>query len=201
MRPTGRPPLERTSIITAARDLIRVGGLEALSLRRLASVLGVTAAALYAHVADKEDLLRSVAEIEFSHLVDAYETVPAGSPTQRIAALARAYVDHARSEPELFRVMFLFPPAALRSNAPGPAALPAATTAFSMGSTAVADAMADGSIEAGDVLETRLLFWAASHGVASILQLELGLDPRMEEQLVARMIERLLAGYAPDLQN
>lgn len=191
-----RPLLERGAIVGAAREMIRTGGLESLSLRRLAGKLGVTAAALYAHVDDKEDLLRAVAECEFEELLEAYEAVPAGTALERITAQARAYVDHARREPNLFRVMFLFPPGPLKAGASGTAELPGATAAFTIASSTVADAMEEGSIEKGDVFATTLVFWAAMHGVASILQLGIGLDAAAEEQLVAEVLDRLLAGYA-----
>ena len=62
MPASDRPLLHREAIIAAARELIVADGLEALSLRRLAARLGVTAPALYAHVRDKQDLLRAVAQ-------------------------------------------------------------------------------------------------------------------------------------------
>ncbi len=194
--PADRPLLERSAIVTAAREMIRVGGLEALSLRRLAAVLRVTAAALYAHVADKKDLLRAVAEGEFEALLAAYEAVPGESALERITGQAQAYVDHARREPELFRVMFLFPPGPFETGATA-SELPGATAAFTIASSTVADAMAEGSVAAGDVFETTLVLWAAMHGVASVLQLGLGLDTATEDRLVREMLSHLLAGYAP----
>ena len=62
------PPLTRESVIEAARRSIVADGLEAVSLRKLAASLGVTAPALYAYVDDKRDLLRAVAEREFQRL-------------------------------------------------------------------------------------------------------------------------------------
>src|SRR5215831_5461101 len=58
--PTSRPPLTRETVVAATRELIEDEGLEAVSFRRLAQRLGVTAPALYAYVSDKDDLLRSV---------------------------------------------------------------------------------------------------------------------------------------------
>ncbi|WP_133901015.1 TetR/AcrR family transcriptional regulator [Actinophytocola oryzae] len=55
---TGRPPLtSRAEILTAARRLIDRDGWEKLTIRRLASEIGVGATTLYHHVRDKEDLL------------------------------------------------------------------------------------------------------------------------------------------------
>ena len=117
-----RPPLQRDAIVAAARALIVEDGLEALSLRRLAAQLGVTAPALYAHVRDKRDLLRALAEGEFETLVARFDAITDPDPIARIKGHGRAYVQHARENPELFRVMVLFPPE--MSPATGPAGVP-----------------------------------------------------------------------------
>ncbi|MEZ5183034.1 MAG: TetR family transcriptional regulator [Acidimicrobiales bacterium] len=113
-----REPLQRDAIVEAARQLVIAGGLEALSLRRLAAQLGVTAPALYAHVRHKQDLLRAIAEVEFDRLVARFDAVAATDPVARIRAHGRAYVEHAREHPELFRVMFLFPPEMIPADVP-----------------------------------------------------------------------------------
>ena len=54
-------------IINAARDLIASGGIDALTVRGIASLVGVTEAALYRHVASKEEvLLLLIQEVEQS---------------------------------------------------------------------------------------------------------------------------------------
>ena len=184
-----RAPLERERIIAEYRELLfaaAAGRLEA----RLAARLGVTAAALYAHVTDKRDLLRGVAEIELAKLAEAYVQDPDMDPVQRLREQASAYIDHARAEPELFRVMFLFPPQLPDSNVPTESALPAATTAFALAQSAVVTAM-----RAEDSLLTTFTLWAGIHGVATVLQLGFSLPPESEEQLRDEMIDRLLAGY------
>ncbi len=52
-----RRTLSRESIVTAALKLLRAEGIDALSMRRVATELGTGAASLYAHVAHKEELL------------------------------------------------------------------------------------------------------------------------------------------------
>jgi TetR/AcrR family tetracycline transcriptional repressor len=54
--------LDRNQIITAAFVLLREGGLEALSMRRLAERLDVQGATLYHHFPNKRTLLDHVAE-------------------------------------------------------------------------------------------------------------------------------------------
>jgi AcrR family transcriptional regulator len=63
-----RRRLERASVIEAARDLLDEQGIEAFSMSRLGNRLGVTAMALYRHVADRADLERAVAELVLADL-------------------------------------------------------------------------------------------------------------------------------------
>jgi len=58
--PTG--PLSRQAIVSAAVGLMDSEGLERVSTRRLAAVLGVSPMALYRHVESKDDLLEAVVE-------------------------------------------------------------------------------------------------------------------------------------------
>ncbi len=192
-----RAPLRRETIVAAARELIRSGGLDALSLRRLAKHLGVTAPALYAHVSDKRDLLRAVAELEFDQLLVRFDAVDAPAPLDRIRAHCRAYVDHARENPELFDVMFLFPPDLGPSDLPEGTVLPAATKVFTVALGAVEAAIADGALVADDALVVSLALWTANHGVASALQLGFALPAELEEQLITEVTETLLRGWAP----
>jgi len=191
----GRTPLRRDTIVEAARDLIRADGLAALSLRRLAAELGVTAPALYAHVADKRDLLRSVAEVELERLGARLAAVDADDPLARLRGYHRAYVDHARESPDLFDAMFLFPPD-VGTGEPTGAELPAATETFATALAAVEDAVAVGALDGADPLVIALTLWTSAHGVAAALRLGL-LPPDLEAALVDQAADRLLAGWAP----
>ncbi|ADP81413.1 TetR/AcrR family transcriptional regulator [Pseudofrankia inefficax] len=64
-RPTA-PLVDRDDAISRALDIIDRDGLKALSLRRLGSDLGVSAAALYHHFADKQEILRGVVDLVFA---------------------------------------------------------------------------------------------------------------------------------------
>lgn len=58
-----RLPLSRDRVLRAAIELADAGGLESLSMRRLAQALGVEAMSLYHHVANKDDLLNGIVDI------------------------------------------------------------------------------------------------------------------------------------------
>jgi AcrR family transcriptional regulator len=58
-----RTPLSRERVLRAAVELADRDGVDALSMRRLASELGVVPMALYKHVANKEELLDSMIDV------------------------------------------------------------------------------------------------------------------------------------------
>lgn len=101
----------RQALIDAA---LSAPDIERLSLRQLASGLGVTAAAAYRHFTNREDLLFEVARIGFDRLKHGFETAfdistPPSDATearQRLILLGQAYLQFADDMPALWRLMF-----------------------------------------------------------------------------------------------
>src|SRR3954469_13181621 len=58
-----RVPLSRDRVLRAAVALADDGGIESLSMRRLAQELGVVPMALYKHVANKDELLDGMVDV------------------------------------------------------------------------------------------------------------------------------------------
>jgi AcrR family transcriptional regulator len=63
-----RLPLSRERVLRAAIALADAGGVEALSMRKLADELGVKAMSLYNHVANKEDLLDGILDTALAEI-------------------------------------------------------------------------------------------------------------------------------------
>jgi AcrR family transcriptional regulator len=63
-----RLPLSRERVLDAAIRLADEGGLESLSMRKLARELGVEAMSLYNHVANKGDLVDAIADLAVSEI-------------------------------------------------------------------------------------------------------------------------------------
>lgn len=53
-----RPPLSQDQIVDAGLRIVLAEGIDAVSMRRIAAVFGTGASSLYAHVANKEELLQ-----------------------------------------------------------------------------------------------------------------------------------------------
>lgn len=63
-----RPPLTRERILRTAIVLADQGGIEVLSMRKLAQALAVEAMSLYHHVAKKEELLKGIIDLVLSEI-------------------------------------------------------------------------------------------------------------------------------------
>ena len=89
--PAGRPaktPLARTEIVQAALRIVRTEGIDAVSMRRIAAEFDTGPSSLYAHVANKDELL----QLMFDEM---YGTVPIPEPDpsrwqEQVKELARA---------------------------------------------------------------------------------------------------------------
>ena len=80
-----RERLSRERVLAAAIGQADAGGLDALSMRTLAELLGVAPMALYRHVANKDDLIDGMVDVVFSEI-----GVPPGSGDWKAAMRERA---------------------------------------------------------------------------------------------------------------
>ena len=65
-----RIPLSRERVLRAAVKIADDGGIESLTMRRLAEQLGAEAMSLYYHVANKEEVLDGIAEVVVTEIND-----------------------------------------------------------------------------------------------------------------------------------
>jgi TetR/AcrR family tetracycline transcriptional repressor len=77
---TTRAPVSREAIVSAAIDLLADGGLEAVSFRRIATKLRVSAPTLYWHVDSKRQLMDLMAEELVHRTGTAYDGPAHGQP-------------------------------------------------------------------------------------------------------------------------
>ncbi|HSJ46611.1 MAG TPA: TetR/AcrR family transcriptional regulator C-terminal domain-containing protein [Euzebyales bacterium] len=75
-----RVPLSRRRVLRAAVDVADRGGLDALTMRRLAQELGVEAMSLYHHVANKDAILDGVIDVVAGEILEAVDRVDAPAP-------------------------------------------------------------------------------------------------------------------------
>jgi len=95
-----------TALLSAAETLLDEGGDGALSLREVARRAGVSPAAAYRHVPDKEALLAKLAARGFAAFGVALGQAAAAAPGVPLDAMGLAYVEFALARPARFRLMF-----------------------------------------------------------------------------------------------
>lgn len=97
----------RQALLAAAAELLAGGGGDAVGMREIARRASVSHAAPYRHYANREALLADLAAIGFEQLAARFAGLPAATtPERRLVEMARSYVDFAREQPQLWRLMF-----------------------------------------------------------------------------------------------
>src|SRR5262245_51595887 len=98
----------RAAILAAAMRLLKRGGQEAVTMRRVASAVGITAMAIYHYFPDRAALLRALADVESDRIGALFDSWPVhGSPVGRLRRMAESYVDYAFAKPRIFAFMFV----------------------------------------------------------------------------------------------
>lgn len=95
-------------IAEAALKLLEREGAEAVTMRRVASAVGITAMGVYRHYADRAALLNALADDGFAKLAARLEeTGLEGGLDSRMRKVVDVNLDFALEQPHLFDLMFL----------------------------------------------------------------------------------------------
>lgn len=139
---------------------------DTLSIRAVAQRVGVTAPSIYLHFADKDALLDAVVSDVFEDLDAAVCEAAAGvtNPLERCATLGMAYVHWAISHREHYRIAVMEP-----SIEPPDVDEVIRDGAFSRLLATVQECIDAGIYAGPDPLPISLDFWAAAHGIASLV--------------------------------
>lgn len=98
-----RRVLDLAAVVTVAAELANTEGVQALTLARLASKLGVKTPSLYNHVDGMPGLLAELERLNAERLGDHLGLAVMGrSGMEALHAMAAAYRDYARSNPGLY---------------------------------------------------------------------------------------------------
>lgn len=188
-RPRPHDDTLRNQLIELASEAVADGGVQALSLRRLASAAGTTTAAVYSLFGGRHHLVSAVVDEGFRRFTARLDAVArTADPGADLLALGVAYRENAVANPHFYQVMF--GGAHRTDEATGESGIPAvARPTF----TVLRDAVARLPQSAGGDPEAEALrLWALVHGLVS---LELaGLLPGTPDQRGAQYVEALLAG-------
>ncbi|WP_330335359.1 TetR/AcrR family transcriptional regulator (plasmid) [Streptomyces sp. NBC_00536] len=97
----------RAALLDLAAQLLAAEGPGALTMRRVAAAAGCSTTVLYRQFGAKDGIAEALYREGFERLRHRLEAVPAhDGPSERLAALGRAYRENALAERNLYQVMF-----------------------------------------------------------------------------------------------
>lgn len=180
----------RERLCDAAEKLFAEKGPDAVTMRQLASELGVSPMTPYRYFTDKEDILAAVRTNGFNRFAESLESALAntqGSAKAKSSAVGEAYLDFAFAHPQTYKLMFDL-------NQPHekdyPDLVAAASRANAMRSAYIKGLVEAGVME-GDPEEIGRMYWAATHGAVT---LELaGKLPKGMARIINRQLGHTLA--------
>lgn len=183
----------REAILEAAGALFLEVGYEGFSLRQVAERIGYSPGTLYLYFKDKDEVLFTVAEEGFRRFGERIRVAAASSdnPRDRLAALARTYVEFGLRNPVYYQLMFIqrcdFLVKREIDREPRIAI-------FRLFQQAVEDAMAAGVLRQGDSQSTSDALWALMHGVVTLAIRMPMFDEERTHMAVEAALELLVAG-------
>ena len=99
----------RAQLVAAARGLVESHGPDGFSVAEAARLAGVSSAAPYKHFRDRDEILHAVVGEALDRLAADMRRRAGEHPRgslEAVAAVGKAYVDFARTEPGVFRLSF-----------------------------------------------------------------------------------------------
>lgn len=182
-------------ILSAARECFRAGGVDGVSMRRVARRVGVSATAIYRYYRDKDELLEAVTEEGFARFEEYLRRAAGATPLERLRSIVLAYVDFAIDHPNHYDFIFV---AARANTRQFPRDFDERrSVTFELVREQVAEGMECGQLAPDDAPEATLTIWATLHGFAALyLAGRFGTDDQRFRDLSCRAIERLLSGMA-----
>jgi AcrR family transcriptional regulator len=160
----------RNALVSEGLELLEEAGHSDFTLRDLAHRVGVSAAAPYAHFADKSALLAAIATSGFVRLTAALGTAVANDsdPAAQFLRMGSAYVRFGMDHPALYKLMFASEELPARQDE-YPELHAAGEAAFGLLTGMLERMQRRGFLRPGDPEADGLSVWAHVHGLTSLI--------------------------------
>ncbi len=157
----------RSAILVEARAILEAHGEEAMTMRKIADRIGVSAMAAYKHFANRDAILQALAIEGFDKLARVTlrerkkDKLPAN---EQLTAIGVAYIMHGIRHPEIYRVMF----GQLTSGTPNAATKEAADKAYSVLCDCLRENSATFGFDESEAEAHAFSAWSMAHGMTSL---------------------------------
>jgi AcrR family transcriptional regulator len=162
------PKQTKSKLIETTLSLYLNGGIDAVSMRKVASAAGLSTMAAYRHFKNKDDMLNHVVMEGFRRFQDYFSR--ASAETDPIASLKLCmtlYAEFAKAQPEFYQMLFM---ARLKSDDPelDKRCEQQIQMAHLFLSARVKACIREGLIEECDAKDCALRLWSLCHGIVSL---------------------------------
>ncbi|MEP6786647.1 MAG: TetR/AcrR family transcriptional regulator [Sphingomonadales bacterium] len=185
----------RARVVEAATRIFVEKGPEQVTMRAIASELGVSAMTPYLYFKDRDAIFLAVRLSALTRFADSLEAETEGlDPIAASRAVSSAYTRFALGDPMTYRLLFDF--GVLRSDeAPE---LSEATQRARRTMTGYVERMIEHGIVVGDATTIGAMFWVAMHG-SVMLELSSTLGDSIDPEALRRtLFQTILAGLRAD---
>src|SRR3984885_8902653 len=183
-------------IYQCALRILEAEGPQAVSMRRVAKEVGITAMAIYHHFPSREALLDAVVDSEFEQLVRFFSR-SSGKRSFKAAMIhiMDGYIDYALAHPCIFDYVFSMPRPDARRFPDDFRARRSPT--LNITADIVSSWMKLGKLKRDDLWEVTMELWAHAHGYLALWRAgRFHLSEEEFRKLVHRSLRRLLYGIA-----
>ena len=199
MGPKARREREREAlrqvILDAARELFVEEGFENVSMRRIAEKIEYSPTTIYLYFEDKLSLLYAICQETFAKLAKRLEVIgrETDDPVETLKKGCRAYIEFGLKHPNHYKLTFI--------NTPQHPKDPDWKMEDSMGMkayghlrSAVEACVEQQIFHSTDVDAVSQMFWAAGHGITSLLITKLHFPFVNKNQLIDMTLDTLIDG-------
>jgi AcrR family transcriptional regulator len=183
-------------IYQCALEILEAEGPQAVSMRRVAKEVGITAMAIYHHFPSREALLNAIVESEFAQLVEFFGQLNGHRSFEAaMIHIMDGYIDYALAHPRIFDYVFSAPRPGARRYPDDFRARRSPT--LNITADIVSSWMKLGKLKRDDQWEVAMELWAHIHGYLMLWRGGRFHLPEDEfRKLAHRSLRRLLHGLA-----
>lgn len=183
----------RQEILEAAGQLFATEGFANVSMRRIAERIEYSPTTIYLHFEDKADLLQQLCEHTFTRLIERIEAVALNSehPLDGLLKGCRAYIRFGLEHPHHYLVTFVQSP---EDKCEIEFEGSMGQQAFALLERSITKCVDSGVFPSVDIRKTSSYWWAAIHGLTSLLIAHKGFPWADTDDLIEEMLGTLVRG-------
>jgi AcrR family transcriptional regulator len=183
-------------ILHAAHALFDAEGAQAVSMRRVAEAVGISAMAIYRHFPNRDALLKRLSDDSFQQAAQEWSgKLRATDPRKRLLQSIEPYLDYALRHPHLFDHAFSVHRDDARRFPEGFRARQSPT--LNLVADTVAEGMRAGVLRKADPWDVAMSVWAHAHGLVALYRAgRFSYDEAQFRAFYMQSLRRLIDGLA-----